>query len=291
MLLARHRRIKGICGRRYPQYFDNTEMGEASMKTLRLMAPVFAALSVVSVSVHAESHDVSPLVVTVCSKCHGIDGNSISPRYPKLAGQPKAYLVSQMKAFRDGVREDKDGHLSMWAVAKMLTDEVAGNTANYFSSQKTSVSVPDDTQTVMNGRRYKEHANKAKELPACGGCHARKELDDKMALKAADYFATQIAAESTPGDVQLVANGKEIYMRGIKDKNVPACGVCHARAGRGYAIVPRLAGQLPEYLVSRLKASHIGTGGRPKASVTIETNVEKLSDEEVLQVTAYLQGL
>jgi cytochrome c553 len=196
-----------------------------------------------------------------------------------------------MKAFRDGAREDKDGHLTMWAVAKMLTDEVVGNTADYFSAQKAGVNIPDDTQAVMNGPGFKEHALKAKALPACGGCHARKELDDKMSLKAADYFAAQIATESTPGDAQLVANGKEIYMRGIKDKNIPACGVCHAREGRGYAIVPRLAGQFPEYLLSRLKSSHVGTGGRPKVSVTIETNVEKLTDEEVLQVTAYLQGL
>jgi cytochrome c553 len=196
-----------------------------------------------------------------------------------------------MKAFRDGAREDKDGHLSMWAVAKMLTDEVAGNTADYFSAQKTSVSIPDDTQLVMNRRRYKEHARKAEALPACGGCHARKELDDKLSLKAADYFAAQVAAESAPGDAHLVASGKEIYTRGIKDKNVPACGVCHAREGRGYAIVPRLAGQYPEYLSSRLKESHVGTGGRAKVSVTIETNAAKLSDDEIKQVVAYLQGL
>jgi cytochrome c553 len=273
------------------KFYQSPATGGISMKTLRFMVPVLAALSIVSASVHAESHDVSPLVVTVCSKCHGIDGNSISPRYPKLAGQPKAYLISQMKAFRDGVRQDKDGHLSMWAVAKMLTDEVAGNTADYFSAQKASASTPDDTLTVMNGRRYKEHADKAKALPACGGCHARKELDDKMAMKAADYFATQMATESSPGDTQLVANGKDIYMLGIKGKNIPPCGICHAREGRGYAIVPRLAGQHPEYLVSRLKESHKGASGRSKGTVKMETNVEKLSDDEVLQVTAYLQGL
>lgn len=263
------------------------------MNALRLIAQVLAALSLisVSVSVYAQAHDVNPLVVTVCSKCHGMDGNSNSTRYPKLAGQSKAYLVAQMKAFRDGVREDADGHFSMWAVAKLLTDEVAGTTAAYFSAQKPAVSMPGDAHLVTNGKGINEHGIKGKELPACGGCHARKDLDDKMALKAADYFSAQKATESAPGDEQLVANGKEIYMRGIKSKNVPACGVCHAREGSGYAIVPRLAGQHPQYLMERLKSSHFGAGGRPKAAVTIETKVEKLSDEEVKQVTAYLQGL
>jgi Cytochrome c553 len=36
----------------------------------------------------------------VCSNCHGLDGNSESPNFPRLAGQPSAYLVSQLTQFR-----------------------------------------------------------------------------------------------------------------------------------------------------------------------------------------------
>jgi len=258
------------------------------MKTFRLMAPVFAVLSLVSVTVHAQSHDVKHMVVTVCSKCHGMDGNSNSPRYPKLAGQTKAYLVAQMKAFRNGSREDADGHFSMWEVAKLLNDDMAAKTADFFSAQKTAASVSGDAQSVAAARD--ERSVKSRERAACVACHARSELDDKMALNAADYFSIQKSTDSTPGDAQLVAKGKEIYAHGIQSKNVPACGICHAREGSGYAIVPRLAGQHPQYLMAQLKPSHFGVGGRRKPAVTIETMVEKLSDEEVKQVTAYLQS-
>jgi cytochrome c553 len=220
-----------------------------------------------------------------------MDGNSNSPRYPKLAGQTKAYLVAQMKAFRDGSRADTDGHFSMWEVAKLLDDEMALKAANFFSAQRTTASIPGDAHPVASGRDEHERSSKSRERSACVACHARNELDDKMALKAADYFSTQRAQDSTPGDANLVAKGKEIYVRGVLDKQVPACAICHAREGRGYAVVPRLAGQHPQYLAAQLKASHVRADGRRKLAVTIETKVDKLSDEEVRQVTAYLQGL
>ena len=43
---------------------------------------------------------------TVCAACHGQNGISASPIWPNLAGQKEAYLVKQIKAFRDGTRKD-----------------------------------------------------------------------------------------------------------------------------------------------------------------------------------------
>ena len=36
-----------------------------------------------------------------CAACHGANGISAVPTYPNLAGQKEAYLVKQMKAFKD----------------------------------------------------------------------------------------------------------------------------------------------------------------------------------------------
>ena len=41
-----------------------------------------------------------------CAGCHGAAGISANPLWPNLAGQQQAYLVKQMKAFRDGTRKD-----------------------------------------------------------------------------------------------------------------------------------------------------------------------------------------
>src|SRR5271166_3995735 len=48
--------------------------------------------------------------VEVCSSCHGLEGRSVSPTFPRLAGQQQEYLVNQLKAFRDHTRADPHAH-------------------------------------------------------------------------------------------------------------------------------------------------------------------------------------
>ena len=65
-----------------------------------------------------------------CAGCHGASGVSNNPMWPNLAGQKDAYLVKQMKAFRDGTRNDP----MMSPMAKPLSDADIDNIAAYFSS-------------------------------------------------------------------------------------------------------------------------------------------------------------
>lgn len=67
-----------------------------------------------------------------CAGCHGAAGISANPLWPNLAGQQEAYLVKQMKAFRDGTRSDP----MMSPMAKPLSDADIDNLAAYFSSLK-----------------------------------------------------------------------------------------------------------------------------------------------------------
>ena len=65
-----------------------------------------------------------------CTGCHGINGISNNPMWPNLAGQQEGYLVKQMQAFRDGVREDP----LMTPMAKTLSDSDIDNLAAYYSN-------------------------------------------------------------------------------------------------------------------------------------------------------------
>jgi len=65
-----------------------------------------------------------------CSGCHGANGISANPLWPNLAGQKEAYLVKQLKAFRDGSRSDP----MMTPMAKPLSGADIENLAAYFSS-------------------------------------------------------------------------------------------------------------------------------------------------------------
>ncbi|MFA9421622.1 MAG: cytochrome c [Gammaproteobacteria bacterium] len=67
-----------------------------------------------------------------CTACHGADGNSVNPVWPKLAGQHVAYLEKQIKDFRDGKRKDP----MMSAMAASLSDADISNLAAYFAAQK-----------------------------------------------------------------------------------------------------------------------------------------------------------
>ena len=67
-----------------------------------------------------------------CSGCHGVKGISSNPLWPNLAGQKDAYLVKQLKAFRDGTRDDP----MMTPMAKPLSDADIDNLAAYYSSLK-----------------------------------------------------------------------------------------------------------------------------------------------------------
>lgn len=65
-----------------------------------------------------------------CTGCHGVNGISSNPLWPNLAGQKAAYLVKQLKAFRDGQRSDP----MMTPMAKPLSNADIENLAAYYSS-------------------------------------------------------------------------------------------------------------------------------------------------------------
>lgn len=70
-----------------------------------------------------------------CFECHGLSGNKeyeTDPPVPKLAGQPKAYLVKAMKDYRSGARKDETMNVLMGP----RSDSDIELLATYFSSQK-----------------------------------------------------------------------------------------------------------------------------------------------------------
>ncbi|MGD8416237.1 MAG: cytochrome c [Pseudomonadales bacterium] len=69
----------------------------------------------------------------LCAACHGPEGISGNPLWPNLAGQKAAYLAKQIKAFRDGTRQEP----TMAPFVQNLTDQDADDLAAHFASLKT----------------------------------------------------------------------------------------------------------------------------------------------------------
>lgn len=103
----------------------------------------------------------------VCGACHGPDGNSPAPNFPKLAGQGERYLSKQMHDIKDGKRTV----LEMTGLLTNLNDQDLADLAAYFASQKGSVGAADP-KLIARGEQLFRGGNLEKGLPACTGCHS-----------------------------------------------------------------------------------------------------------------------
>lgn len=103
------------------------------MKSLLLIAS--ALMFSVSAPVMASGNaDAGKSKAGMCSACHGADGNSMVPMYPKIAGQHAQYLNISMKAYRDGQRTGGNAAI-MTPMAKNLSDQDIADLAAFYSQQ------------------------------------------------------------------------------------------------------------------------------------------------------------
>lgn len=95
---------------------------------------VMFLLSVMSISSFATAGDpdAGKARSASCAGCHGAYGISNSPMFPNLAGQKELYLVSALKQYRDGVRNNP----MMSGMAKGLSDADIANIASYYTNLK-----------------------------------------------------------------------------------------------------------------------------------------------------------
>jgi len=109
-----------------------------------------------------ESMSAAEQLYQSCIYCHGENGNAGSSFYPRLAGQPSAYLKQQLNAYRTSSRENT----IMSSMARILSEQEIDVLANYLSAQTPLQQV---TATVP-ARQLTQGREKAKQL-ACAGCH------------------------------------------------------------------------------------------------------------------------
>ncbi len=100
--------------------------------------------------------------VQLCAACHGADGNSVNPRIPSIAGQPKLFIENQLVLFREEVRRSEQ----MAPVVKGMKDPEVIRLAEHFSKlpAKGMESGVADKALARRG------SQRAKEL-RCGICH------------------------------------------------------------------------------------------------------------------------
>jgi len=103
----------------------------------------------------------------MCGACHGADGNSAAPNFPKLAGQGERYLLKQMNDIKSGNRNI----LEMTGLLTNMSEQDMADIAAYFASQSMSVGAADPA-LVKAGEALYRGGKLAEGMPACTGCHS-----------------------------------------------------------------------------------------------------------------------
>ncbi|MEM7465362.1 MAG: c-type cytochrome [Pseudomonadota bacterium] len=132
----------------------------ANLSPLSLSVVFLLTISGTSVAVHANDK------AATCAACHGVDGNSINPEWPNLAGQHSSYIVQQLRLFKDGVRENA----SMAPMVANLSDEDMQSLGEHFAGLAPKIGAIK-AEDIEPGEALYRGGNADSGLPACMACH------------------------------------------------------------------------------------------------------------------------
>jgi len=102
----------------------------------------------------------------VCTGCHGPNGNSTNPDWPRLAGQSAVYIAEQLKLFKAQVRTNP----VMQPLAATLSDKDINDVAVYYEGQ-TPQGLEADPSYWQAGETLYRRGDRTRNIPACEACH------------------------------------------------------------------------------------------------------------------------
>ncbi len=133
---------------------------------MRVVA-IACVLCVPALAAASDDKRALEIVQGTCFICHGMDGESSSPVFPRLAGQHAGYVARQLADYRSGRRKSE-------TMRPMVEDLSAADFAalgRYFESRAPVAHKADDAALAQVGRFIFERGNPYAGIPACAGCH------------------------------------------------------------------------------------------------------------------------
>lgn len=175
-------------------------------------------------------------LATQCIACHGQDGNSMVPSFPKIAGQHARYTYKQL----NDMSIPKKGHEALRPVPEMeaivagLSKQDMADLAAYFETT-TGVTEGADPELAIKGEKIYRAGIADSKVPACIGCHQPdgsglglagypKLSGQHAAYTAAQLRAFRAAARDDIGVKHRINDGATMPMRlsakGLSDKEI-----------------------------------------------------------------------
>ena len=155
-----------------------------------------------------------------CAACHGADGNSGTPAYPKLAQQHPEYLVKQLQEYKSGKR----ANAIMSGLAAGLSEEDMKNIAFWVTSNKAKPGSATDKDMAALGERIYRGGIQERQIAACAGCHSPNGAGipaqyPRLSGQHAEYTAAQLTYFRDgirKNNLQMTQNAAKLNDREIK---------------------------------------------------------------------------
>ena len=131
----------------------------------------------------------------VCAACHGADGNSAVPTFPKLAGQGEKYLYKQLMDIRDGARPIP----TMIGQLDAKSNQDLADIAAFYAAQTVTGGQTDPELLALGEMVYRSGIPERK-VAACTACHSPTGQGNApagfpaLAGQHAEYIAAQLIA-------------------------------------------------------------------------------------------------
>lgn len=154
-----------------------------------------AALAALLVAAAAAAADLTRAVEIVegkCFICHGAEGESSSPVFPRLAGQHASYVARQLADYQSGRRKND----TMQGMVADLNAEDFRLLGMYFESKPTRAHPVADPELAQVGRFVYNRGNPYSGVAACADCHGAAghgtEKLPRLGGQHAQYVETQL---------------------------------------------------------------------------------------------------
>ena len=118
-------------------------------------------------------------------------------------------------------------------------------------------------------------------------------LSDEDMRNLSVYYEGMAPAAKSVSDPAVVDLGRRLYQGGDRQGSTSACIACHGPTGRGNpaASVPSVRGQYAVYAAQQLRNYASGTRKSDGPTRVMRDIAETLSEEEIVAVASYMQGL
>jgi len=160
------------------------------MRTLALVCALVLAAPLPAQE--AELARARKIVAGSCFLCHGMQGESATELFPRLAAQNANYIAKQLANFKSGERKSD----VMPRMVGALVPEDMRALGLYFSRQPSPPHTQADARLAAQGRVIYRQGGAATEVAACTGCHGERghgtENLPRLAGQVASYLATQL---------------------------------------------------------------------------------------------------